>query len=303
MQSKEVDCVIVTYNRVSLLKECLEAVLNQSYPIKNIFVIDNHSTDDTPLFLEEAMKKYKKIKSFRLKENVGGAGGFNVGMKAFITKSKAEYVWIMDDDTVPTQAALSTLMKAALNVKGFGFLASNVRWINGEAAVMNVPGTIGDWNAYASKGLVRVKYASFVSLLFPRNVVKKVGFPIKEFFIWGDDYEYTTRITRAGYKNYFVSDSTVEHKIKKNIGANIFLENNRSRIDRYFYDMRNRVFTVRKMEGKKQVVKLLFRQGIMQPVKLLISSSPYKKHKAWIAVKGTFKGLFFNPKIERIDKN
>ena len=105
---KSVDCVVVTYNRLSLLKECIQAVKNQTYPIEHFFVIDNCSTDETWKYLQSI--KNEKIFPIRLHKNMGGAGGFNIGLKTFIKQSISNYVWIMDDDTIPSTTALEYIM-------------------------------------------------------------------------------------------------------------------------------------------------------------------------------------------------
>ena len=63
---KKVDAVVVTYNRLDLLKKCLQALLSQTYKLQNIFVIDNNSQDETLLFLRELSKKYPSIKPIHL---------------------------------------------------------------------------------------------------------------------------------------------------------------------------------------------------------------------------------------------
>lgn len=73
-----VNCVIVTYNRLELLKEALAALELQSYPIQKIIVVDNCSTDETPAFLAEKAKDNRYVIE-RLKENVGGSGDFPMG--------------------------------------------------------------------------------------------------------------------------------------------------------------------------------------------------------------------------------
>ena len=295
----KIDCVIVTYNRLSLLQECINSVLGQTYNINTIFVVDNNSTDGTRKYLDSLTHKISKVKSITLKRNLGGAGGFNVGLKSFINNSDADYVWIMDDDTVPNKDALEKLVHKIPLVKKLGFLSSNVRWRDGSIAKMNVPTTSPDWNALSNYGIIKLKTASFVSLLFSRNMIENIGYPIAPFFIWGDDIEYTFRSYAAGYNNYFVSSSMVEHKIKNNTSTNIFMESNPNRINRYYFDSRNRMYISRKYYGKKNQLKLIINQGIIQPVKLMLSHSPFKFEKAGIVFKGTFSGITFNPKVEK----
>lgn len=295
---KKVDSVVVTYNRLSLLKECLNALLSQNHPLNKIFVINNNSTDGTKSYLDEVSKKYPTIIPVHLKKNVGGAGGFNVGLKLFIKKSKADYVWIMDDDTIPKNDALEKLMDKVDSVTNLGFLASNIVWRDGTPAIMNIPTVSSSWNQNITKGLVQIKSASFVSILFPRKVIEKVGLPITDFFIWGDDVEYTLRISQAGYKGYLVNDSIAEHKIAKNIGVDIVSEENSNRIKRYYYSRRNAIFTERNRMSKAQLAKWLVKCCLVEPVKILAKAPNRKMLRIRTTYKGTIAGFFFNPKIE-----
>ena len=217
---KSVDCIVVTYNRLALLKECVQAIESQTYPVEHFFVIDNCSTDNTWEYLQTI--KSNKIVPIHLNKNLGGAGGFNAGLKTFIKKSNADYAWIMDDDTIPASTALEKLIKKVDISSRLGFLCSNVRWQDNSVAVMNIPSPDKEWNEYSDKGVTKVKSASFVSIMFPRSVVKKVGYPITDFFIWGDDVEYTLRITHDYHlSGCMVNDSLVEHKIKQNSATDL----------------------------------------------------------------------------------
>lgn len=296
---KKVDAVVVTYNRLDLLKKCLQALLSQRYKLQNIFVIDNNSQDETLLFLRELSKKYPSIKPIHLSTNIGGAGGFYVGLKAFIEKSKSDYVWIMDDDAIPTSSALTKIMNKTNQIKKFGFLSSNVRWKDDSPAKMNIPQPTEDWNENITQGLVEVEYASFVAILFPREVILKVGLPIKEYFIWGDDVEYTKRITQAGLKGYMVIDSIVHHEIKQNIGTNIVTEKDKNRIKRYYFAKRNTFFTMKKRYNKKEFAKWIINVAFYEPIKILHSSPNKKILRIKTTYKGIFAGMIFHPHIYR----
>jgi len=298
--SKKVDCVVVTYNRLSLLKECLEALLNQEYLLNKIYVINNNSTDETKEYLKHFSEKNSVIKPVNLRKNIGGAGGFNIGLKYFMKKSNADYVWIMDDDTIPSKMALKMMMEKIPLVSELGYLCSNVKWRDNSIARMNVPQTEEDWNEKADKGLIKVKSASFVSILFSREAIIQVGFPITQFFIWGDDVEFTQRITKAGFSNYFVPDSFVIHKMKANVGTNIIDETQKSRIKRYYYANRNALYTKRKLEGSKGVLKELAKQVYSYFV-IIFKKNAHSSYKLLCSFRGTVSGLFFSPVIEHVD--
>ena len=111
---KSVDCVVVTYNRLDLLKECIQAIEKQTHSVEHFFIIDNCSTDNTWEYLQSI--KSEKLIPIHLDKNLGGAGGFNAGLKTFINKSKSDYVWIMDDDTIPTSTALEKLINKSIEL-------------------------------------------------------------------------------------------------------------------------------------------------------------------------------------------
>ncbi|WP_288567760.1 glycosyltransferase family 2 protein [uncultured Lactobacillus sp.] len=298
---KSVDCVVVTYNRLDLLKECVQAIEKQTYPVSNFFIIDNCSNDNTWNYLKSI--RNEKIIPIHLDKNLGGAGGFNAGMKAFINKSTSDYVWIMDDDTIPSFTALEKMIKKSNVSPKLGFLCGNVRWKDKSVAVMNIPSPSKNWNEYSEYGITKVNSASFVSIMFPRDVVYKVGYPITDFFIWGDDVEYTLRITHDySLDGFMVNDSLVEHKIKNNIATDLIQEESLGRIKRYYLAQRNTIFYLKKHSNKKEVFKATIRQGIKLPVNAVLKSKNHKVYRAWVSIKGTVAGLFFKPKIEKAEK-
>ncbi len=262
-----ITAVIVTYNRVALLQECLQAVENQTLTPDKIIVIDNHSTDDTAKFLASK----NNILSFTLEENIGGAGGFNFGMrKAYELGSESaskvsvlDYVWAMDDDTIPEPNALSELVNAGQLIGEYSFLASKV--VGDNNAPMNVPSVSKRvtqngypyWYKYLHEGIVEISDATFVSLFFPRKSLEKCGLPFANFFIWGDDYEYTTRLTRHCGPAYFVGRSLVIHK-RKGAKALDFLHNDDPWVEKmscYFY--RNMLINLSEYGDWTSVLKFL----------------------------------------------
>lgn len=243
--SKKVEAVVVTYNRKALLQECIDAILNQTVSVEKLILIDNNSTDGTEEFLKkEGYMENPIVEYIKLPENIGGAGGFHEGMKK-AREHKPDWVWIMDDDTVPTATCLEELLNAQEIIKGkVSFLASAVRGINNEA--MNVPklsrkqfSKYTDWYEYLDQGIVQIVKATFVSLLINIEAINKCGLPWKEFFLWGDDSEYTQRIIRDYGPAYMVGKSLTIHKRVGSDELSLVKEQNKNRIPMYFYYYRN----------------------------------------------------------------
>lgn len=299
LDKKTVAAVVVTYNRKELLCECIQALLGQAPEVPQIFVIDNHSTDGTRdaigSFIDSGTVTYHDTGS-----NLGGAGGFSFGIRKAV-ESGADFIWVMDDDCIPTPGALGKLLKADAKLGGrYGFLSSKVLWKDGSLCTMNLQrDTLTHTLAGFDKALQPVVMASFVSLFLPRPVVMELGLPIKEFFIWTDDWEYTRRISRR-YSCYAVADSIVIHKSKSNIGANIATES-ADRLDRFNFLYRNDVVLYRR-EGLKGFAYEAVRLG-GHCLRVLLKSKDHKKERLGKILAGTARGLLFHPEIEYVDGN
>lgn len=290
----KVTAVVVTYNRLNLLKECIAALLAQTYQNMDILIVDNNSTDGTNEYLE-MIQQNKKIKVLSLEENIGGAGGFHEGMK-YAMQNNTDWLWIMDDDTIPEKDACMELCNAAnvINDK-IGFLASNVYGMQHEC--MNTPrmkfqqkGENGyaDWNIYLADSLVKVNSATFCACFISADAVKKVGLPIKEYFIWGDDTEYTLRLSRYYGQGWLVGKSLVLHKRKNGQSLSIVKEDNPYRVNVYYYYVRNYLINLRLYYYGYlgALVKTVHFFLIM--VQILFGRSKYRGKKIGVLFKGMF---------------
>ena len=114
--NNKIVAVIVTYNRLELLKEAIQAVKAQTELPKKVIIVNNNSTDDTKEYLESI--KSELITPVHLEENLGGAGGFYHGIKKAYNE-EADWVWIMDDDTIATPTALEKLVNCLISGSEF----------------------------------------------------------------------------------------------------------------------------------------------------------------------------------------
>lgn len=295
----EVAACIVTYNRKVKLMNCLDALMNQSAEGLDIVVIDNASNDGTRQELEELISS-QKIKYFNTGKNLGGAGGFYTAVK--YTALKYKYLWIMDDDTYPEKDALKGLLDAAdLLDDRFGFLSSVVKWKDGSFCKMNRPWLGDDFYEHIfaiENGLIPIVEGSFVSMFIKSETVKQRGLPIPEFFIWGDDAEYSMRLADLG--GYLIPSSRVLHDMEENDSIDVTTTDYR-RVTRYRYYLRNRVYIAREHHDKKKVIKYHFSCG-KQILRVIVHGKDHKLLRITTIIRGFIESLFFNPKIEYLDK-
>lgn len=297
----KVAAVVVTYNRIELLKECIKALQQQTYPC-DILIVDNASTDGTEEYINKIEKDYDNLHYKNTGANIGGAGGFNFGMR-WAVEAGYEYVWVMDDDCLPYTDALEKLINVDGILKGkYGWLASAVLWKDGHECKMNrvkLKKSFYEYLEYMQYGIVQAEQATFVSLFLKTKTIKQVGLPIKEFFIWGDDIEFTRRITvRKKIPSYITGQSKVIHAMKENTGSNIATDIP-ERIERYKYAFRNEGYLYRK-EGWKGICYYFAKCG-WNIIKVIRNENDKKLKRIFIIIKNMIKGLKFNPKIEYIN--
>lgn len=309
-----VAAVVVTYNRKDLVLECIEAILKQSYSVEKIILIDNCSTDGT----EDALKRKGYLENAlisytRMDSNIGGAGGFYEGM-ARAAQEPYDWLWIMDDDTIPVRNCLEELIKAndivenSRPIEGLksagrpSFFASAVYGACGEFMNLPVvnrkkaPNGYAYWYNLLDQGLINIEMATFVSLLIRKAAIEKCGLPYKDFFLWGDDSEYTTRLTKYYGDAYLVGRSVAIHKRAAASPIAIKTEMNPQRIDMMHYKYRNAVIKHRYYASGFYVLFYIL-QSMTECVQCIGKKFGGKKLKA--VIKGNWEGITQYGKFKR----
>lgn len=285
--NKQVCAVVVTYNRKALLVECLNALFLQICPVEKIILIDNASTDGTPdLLRQKGYLDNSLIEYLRLPTNTGGAGGFHEGIK-WAYKEGFEWIWVMDDDTIPNSNALNELFVAHQRfdkAQQPRLLASKVVWLDGSLHIMNTPKVkLSDQERLilaAQHSTLSVRHTTFVATLLHRTTVEQYGLPIADYFIWVDDIEYTARILRNEF-GVLVPSSLVLHKT---VSQHTWKDDN---CGKAYYHVRNNVWMLTRSsawsrkENVKRAVSFLWQ---------ILSWLFYSKFK-WSNIRLVFLGL------------
>ena len=262
--------IVVTFNRKELLRECLLALLRQTLPVARVLVIDNLSSDGTAAMLQSEFgpETSPQITVNTLPENRGGAGGFHEGMKLAL-EQPCEWLWLMDDDTIPHPDALERLVAARARFeeadRAPDLLGSKVIWTDGTLHPMNTQwvkrGPAEEHFLAARAGTFPLRTTTFVSMLIHRRLVREYGLPIASYFLGGDDVEYTARILKREL-GVAVPDSIVTHKTPRKAGT----------IDapagKFYYYVRNTTWMLTRSsafhggEGTKLALRFLVSLGV-----------------------------------------
>lgn len=232
--------VVVTYNRRPLLRECLDGLRAQTRPVDRVLVVDNASSDGTA---EMVRRDYGWVDLLALRENLQCAGGFHAGLQQAHADG-ADWLWLLDDDCVPTPTALEELergTRTAAPLPAPALLSGRVVWNDGRLHPMNVPGfereRIDRVIEAGGQALLPVRSASFPSLFVSRGAIDRHGLPHTHYVIYGDDIEWSARILRHE-PGYMVPRSIVHHKTKQPHTAT-------ESGPRFYYHVRNTLYMLR----------------------------------------------------------
>jgi rhamnopyranosyl-N-acetylglucosaminyl-diphospho-decaprenol beta-1,3/1,4-galactofuranosyltransferase len=290
--SPRVIAVVATYNRRPLLLEALAAVHAQSRAADAVIVVDNASTDDTAAAVRT---HFPSVQLTELARNTGGAGGFACGL-ALALDSAADLVWLMDDDTVPEPDALQAMLDARARHPGRlpALIASRVLWTDGRAHPMNTPrtkpfATKAELLSAGAAGCVPIRSASFVSVLVDAGVCRQRGLPQADYFLWNDDFEFTTRLLR-GNVGLLCPASVVVHKTRE------FGSTDADPGARFFYEVRNKIWTLRARSPLAPLERVLYGGSTLRRWARTFARSPDRRALAQCLVKGVAAGVRTRPR-------
>jgi GT2 family glycosyltransferase len=247
----KISALVLTYNRKEVLLQCLDSVLAQVEPADEVIVLDNGSTDDTCEYLQKSGRlKHDSIVLYRLQENTGPSGGVDMLFR-LAEQRGSDWLWYMDDDTIPDADALMELKNAYsenfADPEEVGFLKSVVVSADGspngvpQIDLRTAPGQAPTWATRLSSGLVKVRCSTFVSILVPRTTLIRIGKIYSDFRFYGEDTDFTLRTTEV-LPAYLVGRSKVTH-LSPDVGRfRALAKDNPTSIDMERYYYRNNLY-------------------------------------------------------------
>ncbi len=235
-----ITAVVVTYNRLPALKETLARLLAE--PLDHIVLVENGSTDGTLDWLETQTDP--RLLVLRPEANLGGAGGFEMGLRIAAERFDPDWFVLMDDDARPAPGAIAAFRGETLPglPDDTGAVAAAVFLPDGEVCEMNRPTRNPFWSRklllktlrqgtgafHLDDQMIRgsqpceIDVASFVGFFLSRAGLERAGLPDGGMFIYGDDVSYSLRLRLARMALLFDPRLRFEHACGS-LGADLAL--------------------------------------------------------------------------------
>jgi GT2 family glycosyltransferase len=263
---------------------CVRSLLRSTHPSYEIAVLDNGSSPGAVAELEAGLAGHVGVTLLRVSPNRGYTGGVNAAFAHALT-TRAEFAWLLADDTRVDAAAMAELVQALRAEPGAGIAAALTLYANIAERIWFAGGLVTrdrlgrathrgmnepDTGQYAAGP---VDFANGSSLFARAELIRKIGGLDEAFFTYWEDVDWCARAAEAGWSTWFVPGARVWHDVTPDTGA---------RLDRArAYDARNRMIW-HALHRRTRLLPVLLSTLAAMPVLALTG----RGHEARLQLKG-----------------
>ena len=280
--------ITINYNRQKDTCELIGTLPLEDKSIE-VIVIDNASAQDEATIIKE---RFPQVKVIRSKENLGFAGGNNLGIKA----AQGKYLFFLNNDILlkPQVSDFRPLIARLKSSPKIGIVCPKIKFSWGNQLIQFASYTplspITMRNKAIGCGEVDhgqfdtphpTPYAHGAAMMIKREVIEKAGLMPECYFLYYEELDWSMMIRHAGYEIWYEPTCTVFHKESQTTGQNSPL--------RTYYITRNRLlFAQRNQQDMTKYITYLYLIGIVTIRDLL----KYSFQQRWDLVRATIRGVF-----------
>ncbi|HAR19771.1 MAG TPA: dTDP-Rha--alpha-D-GlcNAc-pyrophosphate polyprenol alpha-3-L-rhamnosyltransferase [Cytophagales bacterium] len=239
-----VTVISVNYRQNEVTLQMLDSLQKCDYKNIEVIVVDNGSNEG----LQELLKiHFPKVKCLVSSQNLGFAGGNNLGLK----EARGKYVLFLNNDTEVAPNFMTPLVEVLENDPSIGLVSPKIIFYHTENLVQYAG--LGNIHSFTGRGRKRAFYPKDggqfdyvaptelghgAAMMVPMEAIKKVGMMSEIFFLYYEEHDWCMAIKKAGYKVFFVGKSVVYHKESVSVGKESVLKT--------YYMVRNRLLYMRR---------------------------------------------------------
>lgn len=233
---KRVSIIIVHYNNAKVTNACLHSLDKLVVPRYQltVLVVDNGSLKSYRLPVD--LRKKRKYHVLRSDANLGFTGGNNLGIHTAVEQHNAQYIFLLNNDTTIEKSALRNMLHVFEKNPDAGLVCPKIYFTAGKefhqksytrdqrGSVIWFAGGTMDWRHLTAfhrgvdevdRGqfdhLSQTDFATGCAMLIKREVLEKIGFLDKRYFMYFEDVDLSLRAVSAGYSILFCPSAVVWH--------------------------------------------------------------------------------------------
>ena len=257
----DISIITVNYNGINDTCELIDTIPFEKHSIEMV-VVDNASIKDEATIIQS---KYPFIKVIRSDQNLGFAGGNNLGIKA----AQGKYLFLVNNDTIFNDFNIEALISRLESSPKIGMVCPKIRFTYGSRRIQ--------FAGYSSLSKITVRnhaigcnqpddgsyntahptpYAHGAAMMLKREIIDEVGLLPECYFLYYEELDWSLMITRAGYQIWYEPACTIFHKESQSTGQDSPL--------RTYYITRNRLlFVKRNYHGPYKYLSYLYLLSIV----------------------------------------
>lgn len=292
----KISIISVNYNGFDLTCRMIESIGAHITTPCEIIVVDNGSRRDEAVMIAE---RYPQVKAIRSDENLGFAGGNNIGIR----RAEGEYILLLNNDTEVEDDSLQWLCDALASDATLGAVCPKIKFFDAPRSVQYAGSTplscitlrncqIGfnmpDDGSFDTP--CTTPYAHGAAMMLRREVVDKVGLMPEIYFLYYEELDWSVRIAECGYRIGYEPRCTVFHKESATTGVQSPLK--------IFYITRNRLlFGWRNRQGAARYATLAYQMLIAAPKNIALAAIRGRLDLVWATMRGVVGFFGINNKM------
>lgn len=258
----KVAIVLVNWNGLEFTAACLDSLRKVSYPDFEVIVVDNGSEHEEGKRLKI---QFPEIHLIETGENLGFAGGNNVGIRKAMD-GDFSHVLLLNNDTIVETDFLNELVKVVLSQPKAGIVQPMILLLHQAKLIWSAGGkwipdfsrsvTLGDREPAADYRVKtsQIDWATGCAMLVSRDAIAKGGLLNEQFFVYFEDVEWSLRIRDAGFEIHLAESSKIYHEA----GASSKKQHDEGILSPrvFYFHVRNQLFLVRLLRKKGLSISL-----------------------------------------------
>jgi GT2 family glycosyltransferase len=227
MPSSKLSIVILSFNQVEATLACLESLAQQTRKDFNVVVIDNCSAATT---VQKIRHNFPTIHLLALDENLGWAGGNNVGIRQCLGESH-DWIMLLNNDTVLPKNTVANLFEY-ISVLQPSIITPAIRYLH-QPSQMQVDPSQGIYSFHAAYvgeqpaiyrpdvGLWELDFVYGACMIVHRQVFETVGLMEERFFLQMEETDFYLRAKNRGFKTYCAASICIDHAESLSFGGKV----------------------------------------------------------------------------------
>lgn len=267
MMKYNLSVVTLTYgDRFDYVRQLVNECISQG--VSEIYIYDNASSEENHNLLADLCALHDNVFLKYSPCNLGSAGGYNKALKWVRDSTNCDFIWMLDDDNIPSEKSVHNLYTAwdLMLLSKNDALVSYRKITDGYSNIIDKPAlkfsiehgyilgqkeglylklyrklkSNNDSNNIVNYPIVKRLRASYGGLFFKTELLDKIGYPREDFYLYGDDFEFSDRIVNNGGDIFTCYHSQIID-IDSQVGVDNFFSDKKS-LFKLYYSIRNHIY-------------------------------------------------------------